>query len=189
MAKFKIQKSATVNVGFDSTATIGGTGGLTDTTGNQVQAKTYVTGGTQGANGSILRAKGRGKFLVTDASLIQDEDIVAGNYYIITSVSNTDWQALGAPAGASVGTIFKAGKSGSGLTTDGVVNLIGVCTLVNKAAGSLAAGEMSIQATTSAPANYYVARLTNKFVINFSGVKSQWKFGAATADAVSIPGA
>jgi len=135
MAKFKIQKSATVNVGFDSTATIGGTGGLTSTTGNQIQAKVYLDGGSQGANGSILRAKGRGKFLVTD-----------GTY-------------------------------------------TGVCTLVNKAGGSLAVGEMSIQATTIDPANYYVARLTNKFVINFSGVKSQWKFGSATADAVSIPGA
>lgn len=135
MAKFKIQKSATVNVGFDQSAVIGGTGGLTGISGNQIQAKVYLTGGSQGANGSILRSKGRGKFLVTDGTHT------------------------------------------------------GVCTLVNAAGGALNVGEMSIQATTSAPANFYVARLTNKFVINFSGAKYPWKFGAATNGTVSIPGA
>ena len=135
MAKFKIQKSATVNVGFDSTAVIGGTGGLTSITGNQIQVKVYLSGGSQGANGSILRSKGRGKFLVTDGTRT------------------------------------------------------GVCTLVNTAGGSLAVGQMSLQATTSAPANFYVARLTNKFVIDFSGNKYQWKFGSAAGSVVSIPGA
>ena len=135
MAKFKIQKSATVNQGFDQSAVIGGTGGLTSITGNQIQVKVYLTGGSQGANGSILRQKGKGRFLVTD-----------GTY-------------------------------------------TGVCTFANKAGGSLAVGEMSLTATTAAPATFYVFRLTNKFLIDFSGNKYQWKFGAAAGAVVSIPGA
>jgi len=135
MAKFKIQKSATVNVGFDSTAAIGGTGGLTSISGNQIQVKVYLTGGSQGANGSILRQKGKGRFLVTD-----------GTY-------------------------------------------TGVCTFVNKAAGSLAVGEMSITATPAIGGTFRIARLTNKFLIDFSGNKYQWKFGAASGAIVSIPGA
>ena len=132
MAKFKIQKSATVNVG---PGIVGGNGGLTSIDGNQIQCKVYLDGGSQGANGSILRQRGRGKFLVTDGTRV------------------------------------------------------GVCTLVNKAAGSLAVGEMSIQATTSAPANFYASRLTNKFVRDFSGNKYVWKFGDADGDIVSLPGA
>ena len=134
MAKFKIQKSATVNVGFDSTAVIGGTGGLNSISGNQIQVKAYPTGGSAG-NASILRQKGKSKFLVTD-----------GTY------------------------------------TD-------VCTLVDKTVGSLAVKEMSITATPSAGSAFRVARITNKFVIDFSGNKYQWKFGAASPTAVSIPGA
>lgn len=134
MAKFKIQKSATVNVGFDSTATIGGTGGLTGISGNQIQVKAYPDGGSA-ANASIIRAKGKSKFLVTD-----------GTY------------------------------------TD-------VCTLVDLAVGSLSVHEMSVTATPSSGPTFRVARLTNKFVIDFDGNKYQWKFGAADGDVVSIPGA
>ena len=134
MAKFKIQKSATVNVGFDSTAVIGGTGGLTSISGNQIQVKAYPVGGSA-ANASILRQKGKSKFLVSDG----------------TNVS--------------------------------------VCTLVDKAVGSLAVGEMSITATPSVGGTFRIARITNKFVIDFSGNKYQWKFGAASNGVVSIPGA
>jgi hypothetical protein len=134
MAKFKIQKSATVNEYFDSTNVIGGTGGLTSITGTQIQPHVYIDEvGASSTTGSILRSKGRGKFLVTD-----------GTY-------------------------------------------TGVCTLVNS--GTLAAGQMYIQATKADTTHFYVARLTNKFVIDFSGNKYQWKFGTATATAVSITGA
>jgi hypothetical protein len=134
MAKFKIQKSATVNVGFDSTAVIGGTGGLTSISGNQIQVKAYPVGGSAG-NASILRQKGKSKFLVSDG----------------TNAS--------------------------------------VCTLVNKAVGSLAVGEMSITATPSVGGTFYVARITNKFVVDFNGNKYLWKFGSASGAVVSIPSA
>lgn len=134
MAKFKIQKSDTVNSGFDNGSSIGGTGGLTSISGNQIQVKAYPTGGSAG-NASILRSKGLKKFLVTDGT-------------------NTS-----------------------------------ICTLVDKAVGTLAEGEMSITATDSGSSTFRVARITNKFLIDFSGNKYQWKFGAATSSAVSIPGA
>ena len=42
----------------------------------------------------------------------------------------------------------------------------GVCTLVNKATGALAANEMSIQCTYANAATFYAKRITNKFVWN-----------------------
>lgn len=134
MAKFKIQKSATVNVGFSSSGQSGGTGGLTGIEGNQIQARVYLPGGAA-ANGSILRAKGKNKFLVTDGTRT------------------------------------------------------GVCTLVNKSSASLSIGEMSIEATTSTASKFYVAKLTNKFVVSFAGAKWPWKFGQASTVLVSITGA
>lgn len=134
MAKFKIQKSVTVNVGFDQSAVIGGTGGLTSISGNQIQVKAYPYGGSA-ANASIIRAKGKSKFLVSDGT-------------------NVD-----------------------------------VCTLVDKAVGTLAVHEMSITATPAVGGTFRIARLTNKFVIDFNGNKYQWKFGSAAGSVVSIPGA
>ena len=43
--------------------------------------------------------------------------LVAGTTYVIASVGNTDWTAVGAPAGYAVGTIFTASGSGSGTGT------------------------------------------------------------------------
>jgi hypothetical protein len=117
MAKFKIQKSATVNVGFDQSAVIGGTGGLTSISGNQIQVKAYPYGGSAG-NASILRSKGRSKFLVTD-----------------------------------------------GTHTD-------ICTLVDKAVGTLAVHEMSITATPAVGSTFRIARLTNKSIPAYRSNKS-----------------
>ncbi|NDB58034.1 hypothetical protein EB001_06275, partial [bacterium] len=68
MAKFKIQKSATVNQFFDATNVIGGTGGLTSIAGNQVRPNVYISGASAAGFGSILNQKGRSKFLVTNGT-------------------------------------------------------------------------------------------------------------------------
>ena len=54
-----------------------------------------------------------------------------------------------------------------------------ICTLVNKAQGILAAGEMSIAVTTTG-GNFYASRITNKFVHDFSGNKYRYWFSAPT---------
>ena len=148
MAKFKIQKSATVNQYADATNVVGGTGGLTSITGTQVQVQGYVTSGIQ-TNGSILRQKGKNKFLINDSTTIQDEYIATGNAYVITLVSNTNWAYFGGPQNAVAGDIFTATRGDSTVSTGGQVNLLGVCSLVNKPAGSLAQGEMSLNVNTA----------------------------------------
>lgn len=81
MGKFKIQKSATVNAGFDFNGSvdgsvIGGTGGNTSITGDQVQvyanvAAFYPNGNPQfhsTTTAFIVAGRGRGKFLVNDST-------------------------------------------------------------------------------------------------------------------------
>jgi len=120
-------------------------------------------------NGVILRQKGSRKFLVQDTTAIQDESIVAGNAYIISTLGNTNWQALGAGPTAVVGDIFTATASGAGLTTNGVVNLVGQCVLKKQAIGSLTVGNMSITMSVGDSAATYISKLTNKFAQDFNG--------------------
>ena len=136
----------------------------------EVQANILLASGSGAGvhNGIILRQKGARKFMVQDVTSVQDEAIRPNNAYVITSLGNTDWQALGAPAGAIVGTVFTATVSGAGLSTNGVANLVGTCVLVND--GSPAAGEMSITMAVGGDSTaVYISKLTNKFVQDFNG--------------------
>jgi hypothetical protein len=51
----------------------------------------------------------------------------------------------------------------------------GQCTLVNKAKGSLDAGEMSITVTT-ATTTFYASKITNKFVWDFSATPKKYRY-------------
>ena len=119
MGKFKIQKSATVNVGFDFSneidgSIIGGTGGNTNITGDQIQVQANLAV----AQGSAFIVKGGvHKFLVSN---------------------------------------------GNATTT---------CLFVNTDVGNLQAGQMSLQArqwTGTISQYFYVSKMTNKFVWDFS---------------------
>ena len=126
-----------------------------------------AAGSSAGANaGGIIRQKGARKFLVQDYTAIQDEDILPGNAYKITSLGTTNWQALGAPAGAVAGDIFTATVSGAGLTTTGVVNLVGQCVLYST---TPTAGNMSITMSIADSTPTYISKLTNKFAQDFNG--------------------
>ncbi len=171
MAKFKVQK-ITADVGTYGIST-GLTGGLTSLTGNQIQPRVKI-GSATNSNGSIIAAKGSRKFKVSDSATIQDEDIVAGRMYIITSVSGTNWQALGAPINAGVGTVFLAkisGNDSSFTPNNGTVANVGVCTLVDKANGSLGENEMSITCTLPNSSTFRAKRINNKYVWDFSDNK------------------
>lgn len=145
MAKFKIQKSATVNQYADALNIIGGTGGLTTITGNQIQAQVNVVQTGTTANGSLLRARGRSKFLVADTSnTIEDENFTNGNVYVIKTVDDTNWAALGGPKDAVAGDIFTVIAQNPALSTNGNAYGAQVCRLVNKLAAELSPGEMSI---------------------------------------------
>lgn len=173
MAKFRVVKSSTQAAAYNNAGSTALKGGLTSYSGSQIQPRVKI-GSASEANGSILRAKGSRKFLVTDGATIQDENIVAGQMYMITSVSGTDWSKLGGPVNPIVGDVFTATISGNdaSFTPDnGTVANVGTCTLVNKNNGALAADEMNVTCTKADASTFKAKRLTNKYVMDFSDNK------------------
>ena len=171
MAKFRVVKNSTQAAAYNNGT--GLEGGLTSYSGNQIQPRVKV-GSASEANGSILRAKGSRKFLVTDGATVQDENIVAGQMYIITSVSGTDWSKLGGPINPIVGAIFVAAINGndpSFTPNNGTVANVSTCTLVNKNNGSLGANEMTVTCTLPSTSTFKAKRITNKHVWDFSDNK------------------
>ena len=171
MAKFRVVKNSTQAAAYNNGT--GLEGGLTSFSGNQIKPRVKI-GAAANADGSILKAKGSRKFQVTDGASIQDEDIVAGNTYIIKTLSGTNWAKLGVQGEAAVGGIFVAKISGNdaSFTPDnGVVSAVATCTLVDKANGSLAAGEMNILCTRANSSTFYAKRITNKHVWDFNDNK------------------
>jgi len=185
MAKFRVVKSSTQAAGYNNGT--GLEGGLTSFSGNQIQPRVKINSGSE-ATGSILKAKGSRKFQVTDGATIQDENIVAGNVYIITSVSGTDWSKLGVKGTPAVGGIFTAKISGNdaSFTPDnGTVSLVGVCTLANLANSSLTANTMTITCTKADTSTFRAKRITNKHVWDFSDNK--YLVGSTACDITTPP--
>jgi hypothetical protein len=119
------------------------------------------------SNGSIVRQKGSRRFLVAGTSdEIQDESIAAGQSYMIGSVGNTDWAALGADPTAGLYDIFTATKDGTGLTTNGFVWPVATCLLVNLNSPTQP-NTMSVSIFNNGDTSY-AQRLKNKFSTNFA---------------------
>ena len=166
----------------------GGTGGRTGQTGSQIRPYVKIAlaaGGSQAAAaGNIIRQKGANQFLVYSNTAIQDEDMVVGNQYRIATLDTTNWQQMGAPVNATVGDVFVC-TAVCADPKNGVANLVGICTLANKASGSLAAGEMSIAVVNLSAATSYASRITNKWVYDYtSPIKKKYRYwlAAATTD-------
>jgi hypothetical protein len=130
-------------------------------------------GGSSGSGtGRIIRQKGSHKFLVARAVDINDEDIVAGNSYMIASASNTNWAQFGAGPNAAQGDIFTAAISGSAAVVgNGTVWDVGICVLSNT--GSPAAGFMSISYSVADSSAVYASYITNKWVRDWNGMTYQ----------------
>jgi hypothetical protein len=119
------------------------------------------------AAGAIIRQKGSHKFLVATTTAIDPENAVVGVALQIAVLGDTDWQAMGAPVGADVGTLFTA-TAAAGAGTSGTAFEVGQCVLANDA--TPAAGEMNIaMAVSNDSTNVYISKLTNKFVQDFNG--------------------
>lgn len=126
-----------------------------------------ASGSGQGvAAGYIIRQKGVRKYLVGSTTTIQDENIVAGNSYIIVSVGTTNWRLFGAPVNYGVGTIFTATVNGSN-SGNGTCNVVGVCVLDNDT--TPAAGLMAITYTNTDSTATPISKLTNKFLLDYTG--------------------
>lgn len=188
----KIKKTTTVDVGFNNVGSltapvypdtlntsqfIGVVGGANAIGGSSVATSAYpvirvqvylATGGPGSAEaaGFIITQKGSKQYLVADATPVNDEDLVVGRSYIINSVGSTNWVACGASkSNPAAGDIFTATAVGSGT---GTAFEVGVCTLANEATGALTAGNMNIAIFNGDSTDILVARLTNKYALDFS---------------------
>jgi hypothetical protein len=123
----------------------------------------------QGQNvGYIIRQKGAHKYLVGSLDLVQDEDIVVGAAYRINNLDTTNWQQMGAPAGAIVGTIFTCTALCAN-PQNGNANLVGQCVLTSDLTLSNP-GTMSISyAVGGDSTEVAVSKLTNKFLQGWAG--------------------
>lgn len=115
----------------------------------------------------IIRQKGARKFLVTNEHDVQDESMVVGAAYMIASLGSTNWQQMGAPAGAAAGTIFTVTATVAD-PQDGYGWLVGTCVLKNQASPSV--GNMHISMAVGGDSTeVYISKLTNRFAQDFNG--------------------
>jgi len=117
------------------------------------------------AQGYIIRQKGSHKYLVGDATGVNDGAFVVNQAYQITSVGTTNWTAAGAPANFGVGTIFTATSVGG--AGSGTANSVGVCVLDDDV--TPAAGLMAITFTFGDSTATTISKLTNKFLLDWTG--------------------
>jgi hypothetical protein len=120
------------------------------------------------AAGYIIRQKGSRKYLVGDATGVNDGSFVVGQAYQISTVgTTTNWVAAGAPSNYGLGTVFTATSVGG--AGDGAANSVGVCVLDNDV--TPAAGLMAITFTESTGDSTAtpLSKLTNKFLLDFTG--------------------
>jgi hypothetical protein len=188
----KIKKTTTKDIGFNSfdeltnpvypdtlntTQFLGVVGGANAIGGSSVATSTnpvvrvqvYLPTGGPGsaeAPGFIITQKGSKQYLVADTTSVNDEDMVVGRTYIINSVGTTNWVACGASkTNPAAGDIFTCTAAGSGT---GTAFEVGVCTLANEATSSLTVGNMNIAIFAGDSTDILVAKLTNKYALDYS---------------------
>ena len=187
MAKLKITKTYT---NPDSTTTmvdrytmptqiptgtyVGGTGGYTSQTGRQIQPTVKVRSATA-TTGSIIAQKGAHKFQVADENTVQDENIVLGQEYRITSVGTTDWTLFTSITNVNTNDVFTSEIAGVNSGTGTVVN-VNTCTLVNLATPT-AANTMSILCTAANVSNANVGNIGANLSLNRTTAYITWNTG------------
>lgn len=141
-----------------------------------------------GNDGCVVRQKGKRKFLVVEKNIVQDEFICQGGSYMIIDVSDTNWEALGAGPDAAPGKIFTAITNGAGLTTNGYVYPVGICTLVDVDDASLTRNQMNLNLNKASGPDVFAASVTNHFAVDFTDNGSDENAGTkyiATLDGAS----
>jgi len=126
------------------------------------------SGSGQGATtGRIIRQKGSHKFLVSSNTTVDDESMVVGASYMIITLDTTNWQQMGAPAGAIAGTIFTC-TAVCASPQNGTGVLVGQCVLQNT--GTPTAGGMSIEYSVGDSSAVYASYITNKWIRDWNGM-------------------
>lgn len=121
-------------------------------------------------DGVILRQKGAHKYLVMSSGQnVEDEEMVVGASYYIASLDTTNWQQMGAPAGATVGTIFTC-TALCASPQNGYGYLVGQCVLTSDLTPG--PGLMAISYTTGDSTAVAISKLTNKFLLNWDNFQN-----------------
>jgi len=135
----------------------------------QVKVRVNIANSYSGdADGHIIRQKGSRKYLVATTTAIDPANAVVGVSLMIASVGNTDWQAMGAPVGAAVGTVFSA-TAASGAGSTGTAFEVGQCILADEADGALTEGNMNITMSPGDSSDIRISKLSNKFALDYTG--------------------
>lgn len=203
----KIKKSTTSDIGFNNVGSLtdptypatmtaanffGVVGGANAQGGSSIATSAYpvvkaiafVPGDSQYRDAYIITQKGSTKYLVAAINTINDEDIVAGNSYIINTVGTTNWQLFGAPSNATAGDVFTALANGSDSGT-GTVYLVGVCALADDV--TPAEGFMSITINVGGDSTEVtISRLTNHYALDYSTPKVRYAVNFFTDEASVI---
>lgn len=184
----KLYTSTGVYIGTVASVTDDDTLELVDNAEVDVTDSAFYFGDPDG-DGVVLRQKGKRKFLVARDDSIDDEFIVAGNTYFIYSVSDTDWAALGAGPDAAYGKIFTATANGTGLTTNGTVLYVGICSLVDTTdINTLEPEEMFISYYDPVQDDTYAAsEITNHWVRPWDDIEDATKYVAQLTDSSTTP--
>ena len=121
-------------------------------------------------DGRIIRQKGAHKYLVADGTTVNDEDMVVGATYQILSLGGTNWQQMGAPAGAIAGTLFTCTATVASAST-GTGLLVGQCVLTSDLTPDpgLMAISYAVGGDSTAVA---LSKLTNKFLLSWDNFKN-----------------
>jgi hypothetical protein len=181
---------------------IGGTGGLTSQSGQQIQPQVFVTGGSQ-TTGSILAQKGAHKFKVTDGTrtgittLVNSGSLSAGQMSIEVSASVITSATIATYTGGVPGftyVTFTAGNVAGPVATPRVGDHLngfsgnGTSVMVT---GVVSAGNVQVSVvgnvttqTGTLTDSFYANRISNKFVSDFNGVK--FRYHLATPDATFV---
>jgi hypothetical protein len=138
-----------------------------------VKCEVFIANSASGQTpGLIIRQKGSRKYLVATTTAIDPENAVIGGSPTVSlriaTLGNTNWQAMGAPAGAIVGTVFTP-TAAAPASTSGTAQEVGQCVLTSDLTPT--SGNMSISffAGASDSTEQAISKLTNKFLSDFTG--------------------
>ena len=219
MARLKISKTyngITIDANVSPTLVngnvIGGTGGNTTITGQQLQPMVFITGGSQ-KTGNILHQKGAHKFRVWDGTLIgtctlaNTGTLAAGQMNIqinLSAITSANLAAANVVTGATSSYVTYAtanivtpfanpivGHQIVGFTGNAATAYV---TAINPTVAGLAnitvsvAGNVAAQ-TTNVTESAYASRITNKFVYEFDGDKFRYHLTTPDATFVQVPSA
>lgn len=216
MGKFKIQKSATVNVGYDYSSSIGGTGGNTGITGTQLLV--YANVDTAPAyhavrTAFVVAARGRDRFLVNDGTVtgvctltnLLHEELVSGQMSVQANTNFIGKANLRATTGSATTFAFLtystanvAGVTpittgtlvtGTGINGNVVVGSVTTNGLLANATVNFSSQTVSNVSGQDMSTSVYASRIDNKFIHDFNGNKYLWSFNIPTSSTVQLPGA